>query len=423
MGRKLGLKGNGSIYFSEKRQRYVVKVPVGKHPNGRTRYVEKFLKTRKEAEQVKRELLTKRDNRQLAAGPRQTLKDFAERYLEFDAPNTCKATTVNYYRGLLKMYINPSLGRIPVQDITSMQLEEFFGRMRKNKSAKTVNTVRGLLSGIFSSAERHELIVSNPVRRTKPAHQGEWDPTTKRPPWTIDESKAALKAAQGTEMYAFITLALSTGMRIGEILGLQWGDVDFESGSIYVQRTLRMTTEYHLDGSSKSGLVLNTPKTKDSQRYLQIHTDALNALKVIHFGQEIDKSLSDSKFKKTDFVFSKPNGSPFTPSTFRSQYKRFLESNGLRYIRPHDIRHTFAVSLLENGGSLQQIQQAMGHSSIDITKNVCGQNLPVLGQQATALMAQLLNPESDIAPPIEFLKPASPVSPRSSGGSAKRSRG
>ena len=321
------------------------------------------------------------------------------------------------------MYINPSLGRIPVQDITSMQLEEFFGRMRKNKSAKTVNTVRGLLSGIFSSAERHELIVSNPVRRTKPAHQGEWDPTTKRPPWTIDESRAALKAAQGTEMYAFITLALSTGMRIGEILGLQWGDVDFESGSIYVQRTLRMTTEYHLDGSSKSGLVLNTPKTKDSQRYLQIHTDALNALKVIHFGQEIDKSLSDSKFKKTDFVFSKPDGSPFTPSTFRSQYKRFLESNGLRYIRPHDIRHTFAVSLLENGGSLQQIQQAMGHSSIDITKNVYGQNLPVLGQQATALMAQLLNPESDIAPPIEFVKPTSPVLPRSSGGSAKRSRG
>ena len=404
MNKKLGTRGNGSITFSAIRNCYIVRVPVGKHSNGRTRFVSRNCKTRIEADKVRRELLNRRDNKQLAAGPRQTFEQFAMRYLEFDAPNVCKQTTINDYYGHFRRYLFPHIGKIPIADITSMQLEELLTSLRKKHSAKTVNTIRGVLGSVFTSAERHELVITSPVRRTKPAKQGEWDVPRNQPPWSVEECQAVMACDPGSLMNIYITLSLMTGLRIGEVLGLQWDDIDLDSGLLYVQRTLRQTTEFTFDGQTKTALVFNTPKTKDSQRFLQIHRDTLDSLRLLKLNQDMNKQVLGDEWVNSGCVFTETNGRCIYPETMRSRYRKFLEKNNARYIRPHDLRHTFATILIENGASLQQVQQAMGQSSIEMTKNVYGKNLPVLGQQATALQAQILKPKGQILEPIEFPK-------------------
>ena len=389
----IGPKGEGTIFYSEKLGKYVVRVPIGTYGSGKTKYVSRNVDSRSEAVSLKRQLLNKRDNKQLATGPRQTFKDYALYYLEFDAPTECKPTTINDYHGHLRRYIFPYIGGKPIADITSVHLEQLLTTMRKKYAAKTVNTIRGVLSTVFSSAERHEIIMINPAKRTKPAKVGMMDKSKKQPPWTLEEIQAVLKVGQGSFMNAWISFTLATGMRLGETLGLQWQDIDLETGDLYVQRTLRITSDYKSD-SGKNELVFNTPKTPDSHRMMRIHSHTLDQLQLMKASQELAKLELGNAWVNSGCIFANRDGSPMMPTSFRSRYKKFLQQNNIRYITPHDIRHTFAVRLIENGASLQQVQQALGHSSIEITKDTYANNLPVLAQQATELQARLMYPGS-----------------------------
>jgi integrase len=394
----IGTKGEGTVFYSEKRDRWVVKVPVGQYSSGKTKYVSRDVTTRSEAMSLRRQLLTKRDNRQLATGPRQTFQDYAMYFLEFDAPTDCKTTTINDYYGHLNRYLFPIIGKRAIADITSVHLEQILTNLRKRYSAKTVNTIRGVLSSVFSSAERHGIVVFNPVKRTKPAKADPRDKSKKQPPWTLEEIHTVLNTRQGSFMHVWISFTLATGMRLGEVLGLKWSDIDFETGTLYVQRTLRITSDYKSDGLNQR-LVFNTPKTPDSQRFLQIHSRTLAALSSMRIDQESSKAEMGDAWVDSGCIFANRNGGPMQPTTFRSRYKAFLKENNIRYITPHDIRHTFAVRLIENGASLQQVQQALGHSSIEITKDTYAHNLPVLAQQATELQANLMYPETLTALP------------------------
>ena len=195
----------------------------------------------------------------------------------------------------------------------------------------------------------------------------------------------------GSFMNAWISFTLATGMRLGETLGLQWQDIDLETGDLYVQRTLRITSDYKTD-SGKNELVFNTPKTPDSHRMMRIHSHTLDQLQLMKASQELAKLELGDAWVNSGCIFANRDGSPMMPTSFRSRYKKFLQRNNIRYITPHDIRHTFAVRLIENGASLQQVQQALGHSSIEITKDTYANNLPVLAQQATELQAKLMYP-------------------------------
>ena len=275
---------------------------------------------------------------------------------------------------------------------------------RKALAWKSVESIRGLLSGIFAVAERHGEIPFNPVRRTFSPKPTKDQSQKIIEVWTEDEQRNVIVKSAGTEFEAYIYLVLSTGLRIGEATALRWSDIDFEKGMIHVRKTLRRTTpapkNFKFDTSNakeqkKSQMVFNEPKTSSSRRSLQIQPPVIEALVQRAFGQQVKRLEEGSNWNEMDLVFPNENGLPIQPGTFRTHYKSFLRSVGIRYIRPHWMRHTFAVTLLSNHATVEQVQQALGHSSSRITKDIYAKDVPTLGHQAIAQMSQMLFPGSE----------------------------
>ena len=397
--RKRGIRGNGSIIFLKNRKTYQIKTyrkdPISGKLIAQYNYEKDYLK----ADALHRQLLAKRDSGELVAGAKQTFKDYAMKYLEFDAQNRCKQTTINFYYMVLTTHYFPVFGHRPIADITSMELQEFYSRMTKNYSAKSIETFKGVGCSIFSSAERHGIIKDSPARRTQLPKKELCAPGKKRQPvWSQAEIADVMKAVYDTPWQAFFYIAITTGMRLGELTGLMWSDFDFESGTVYIQRTLVATTEFSMDGRKTPKLVFNTPKTPDSMRFLQLQPAVLDALYLHRVAQQMKMKEMGEEWQDYDLVFPDLDGSPVNPSTFRSRYRRFLKEKNLRYINPHDIRHTFAVTLIKNHSSIEQVQQALGHSDIKITKNTYANDVPSLGHEAIAAMTQLVLPGSPSAP-------------------------
>jgi integrase len=224
---KRALRGNGSISQLAS-GKWLVKVPVGKTSKGKTRYVSRKCESKSEARRRHSELLVLRQSQMLVAGPRQTLQKYATEVFLNGNDRISDRTRDGYFRNLRK-HAFPIFGSRCLSDVRSQELELFFSQLRKDHSASTVNNVRVALSKVFATAMRHELVPSNPVARTQKAKQGEFDKTQVRLPWSKEELLSALQAAKDTPMEAFLNLALATGMRLGELLGLRWIDIDFKN--------------------------------------------------------------------------------------------------------------------------------------------------------------------------------------------------
>ena len=422
MTSKRSARGEGTIYYDAKAKRFRVAIPV--KVQGKTKRIERVAKTKAEALTLKRQLLNDRDHNLLAIGIRQKFRDYAMHYLEFEAPSRCKQTTIDFYYGILDNHIFPVFGDRSFRDISSKEIQEFLNDLHNHQdfASKSVETIRSVMCSIYSSAERRGDIEKNPMRRTEPPRFDPFEKKKRHPIWTDKERKEVITKTSGTEFETYLYLVLSTGIRLGETLGLMWSDFDFDSGTMIIQRTLRATTSFRADGATKSELVFNTPKTPDSFRFLQLQPAVLQSLHLHHMKQQLMKDEAGKSWKENDLVFCKPDGSPINPSTYRGQYQRFLKQIGVRYIAPHDIRHTFAMTLMENNATIEQVQQAMGHSDTKTTKNVYARDVPVLGHQAVALMTSILFPESEIVPIIGAIKPAYQAKARALKGTSGKKR-
>ena len=214
-----------------------VKVPVGKTPKGVTRYRTKDCATRTEARNWQKQLIALREQQQLIAGPKTTFKSFATELLLAPSDHVRARTHDQYFRNLSN-HVFPVLGGRVLDDIRPWDIEALLKQLRKTRSASTVNNVRIAISKVFRVAERHELVLNNPVRRTEKAKRSEFEPTQVKLPWSRDEAQYALKCAEGSQIELFLVLILSTGMRRGEALGLRWSDIDFDACTVSIERSV-----------------------------------------------------------------------------------------------------------------------------------------------------------------------------------------
>ena len=185
-------------------------------------------------------------------------------------------------------------------------------------------------------------------------------------------------------MQDYLKLALGLGMRQGEVLGLQWSDIDFGEGILPVQRTISYDSILQKDGRSRYTLSIEPPKTRNSRRDLKLSEEVLTMLR-----ERLGDQLSN-EHKAPNYVFHCANGNPLSASSVRKQYRNLIREHGLRYVRMHDLRHSFATILLDqDGGNLSGVSRALGHSSIAVTLDVYGQSAGV-ADQATAKMDDIL---------------------------------
>src|SRR5690606_7370402 len=175
--------------------------------------------------------------------------------------------------------------------------------------------------------------------------------------WTDNEVIQFLQEARGSKFYPAFYLAITTGMRIGELLGLKWSDVDLERGVISIRRTLQRTSE---------GLrLVEQTKTAQSRRLISISPSAVEVLKKYRIKQK--EEMIRYNYLDTDLVFTSRNGKPIEPRNLRDYFANIIKKAGLPPIRFHDLRHTHATLLLQQGVHPKIVSERLGHASIRIT--------------------------------------------------------
>ena len=306
------------------------------------------------------------------------LKDYKE--------PTVKMGTVATYQQNYNAYIKKIFGNKQLRDIRSDAIQRFYNAMSaKEYSHNTLETCRAVLNGVFTQAVRNGIIQKNPVENTiLPKNNGKGAIRV----MTEYEQKLFLEYAKDTEYYPLYELALSTGMRSGEIRGLQWADVDFDKKEIHVAHTLvYLKGKYHLE----------TPKTMSSDRIIPMLDNVSVLLKEQRKKQMEERSYMGEYWNPLpefeNLVFTNSVGNPINRDRFKKKMDNLIKKmneDGIPFahITPHTFRHTFATRSIERGIDPKVLQKILGHSTFAMTMDIYAHVLP----NTKAEEMQKLNP-------------------------------
>jgi integrase len=288
-----------------------------------------------------------------------TFKDYAERWLSL--PHDQKESTLDVYKDHLRLHIYPKFGNWQIQDITRKDLKAFFeDLLSKGKALSTVKIIKSPISMILQHALDSEVIESNPLNDLNVKGKNK---ALNIEPLTEEEASLLLEQAKtylGGFYYPHILCALRTGIRLGELQALEWGNIDFNGRFIEVKRTHRKQR-------------VTDTKNRKSRRVdmSPLLADTLKALKVNQGKRALKAGRS-----MPEWVFADRDGNIFNEHFFRKALEACLSQAKLRRIRIHDLRHTYATIRLLRGHNPGDVSNQMGHSSIKITYDTYGHWIP-----------------------------------------------
>ncbi len=243
----------------------------------------------------------------------------------------------------------------------------------------SVRYAHRLLRAVLQDAVLDELVADNVARNQRVTHR--YRP--KFTPWSAQEAQQFLKSVQADRWYALYVVALSLGLRRGELLGLRWVDVDLVDESIVVRHTLQ-----RINGELRFGPV----KTDDSVRVIPMTPGLGTALRAHLAAQHLDQAAAGDKWAGHDVVFATRIGTPIEPRNLNRHLDLWCERSGVRRIRFHDLRHSCATLLYHQGVALERIQDILGHSSPTVTKTIYIDATRKVAQDAVDTLGFLFEP-------------------------------
>ncbi len=295
-----------------------------------------------------------------------TVKEWLYEWFEvYSMPNVKQSTAVSY-EGYIRNHIVPELGDIKLRDVKFDMLQKFFNDKAKKRSAKTVRNIRTMLHKAFNDAYLNDLIEKNFVEFVRL-------PTVIEPEmrvFTVNEQKKLVAELERTEeRFAFgIFLCLMTGIRIGELCGLQWKHIDIEDANLKIRQTLQRLPKLNYDGKgNKTEIVIGSPKSKDSIR--DIPLDDILIDKILQYRKKRISAYSSSIVAPDEFVIAPKKGKPTEPRTMKDVFERILKQAHIEKANLHALRHTFATRALEAGIDFKTLSTILGHSDISVTMN------------------------------------------------------
>ena len=321
------------------------------------------------AVKIEREIALERFNLETPEERRPlSFRQYAERWMKQHVEMNCKPETARNYRYALDVNLLPALGDKDIRAITRDDVKTLCFDMKQKGLSPGVVKLRGtILGGIFNAAIEDGLLVGNPAIRLGkivkvPSRKGRVDFLNP------DESRKLLGTVQEhfPRWLPFFLTALRTGMRVGELIALQWEDIDWNGKFIEVRRAI-------------SRGEVGTPKNGKPRR-IDL-SDRLSAVLTDHRKGMAKEALAQGR-SMPERVFINPEGGELQASSVVKPYRRILAKAGLRRIRFHDLRHSFASALLANGEPLAYVKEQMGHSSIQITVDVYGHLEPGANREA-----------------------------------------
>jgi integrase len=369
----MGKRGNGegSIYFRKSDEKWVGSITL----ENRKRKVF-YGKTRKEVQEKLKVALREQQQGTLVTTPKQTLAQFLTDWLENSQKQSVRPRTYERYEELVRLHIVPVLGRCELQKLSAQHLQTFYAKKAgEGLSATTINHFHNVLHKALDTAVKWNLVARNVCDLVSPPRRKQYEVQ----PLTLEQVHKLLAVLEGHYMEALFKLALATGLRRGELMGLKWQDINFDTGVLQVRRILsRVPTK--MPGK---GYVEAEPKTQKSRRSIVIAPFALEALKLHRERQRGVKLKVGSAWQDHDYVFCTSIGTHLNPTRdMLGQLKSLLKKAGLPDIRFHDLRHSAATLLLSVGVHPKVVQEILGHSQIGITLDVYSHVLPSMQQDA-----------------------------------------
>ena len=376
----MGKRGNGEGSITRHKKsglymaRYTIQTPTG------TKRKTIYGKEREEVADKLIEALSNRNKGLVFDVDNLKLGEYLGRWLTDSVRDTVRPTTFERYEQVVRLHIRPVLGKVKLKNLTAAHVRGLYRhKLDAGLSPRTVQYVHVTLHKVLKQAIADGLIPRNATEAVKP-------PQVRREemqPLTAEQVKVLFQAAKGDRLEALYVLAVTTGLRQGELLGLRWDDIDLEVGTLQVRRTLT---------TAKGGPVLSAPKTKGSRRTVKLSPTALEALRS-HLARQLEEiDRVGSLWREKGLIFAAEVGEPLRRQYVTARrFKPLLRRAGLPEIRFHDLRHTCATLLLSENVNPKVVSEMLGHATIAITLDTYSHVLPTMQESAAKAMEDALS--------------------------------
>ncbi len=332
-------------------------------------------KTRSEVQQKLTAALRDRDRGLPVASDRQTVGLYLAGWLDATR-HQLKPGSWRRYEEITRRHIVPTLGKLPLTKVGPQDVQRLYAvKLDEGLSTTTVHYIHRTLRRALAEAERQGAVARNVARLVTP-------PRPRREEIHVLDSEQVrrlLDEAEGHPLEAFFTLAIHTGMRVGELLALRWKDVSLDRASLSVQATLQRTR----DGS----VTFASPKSAKSRRQIALSPTAVAALRRHRARQLEERLAAGGTWQNSDIVFTDLVGRPLNGiHVLRYQFAPLLKRAGLPPMRLHDLRHTCATLLLGRSINPKIVSEMLGHSTVAITLDLYSHVLPTMQQSAASAL-------------------------------------
>jgi integrase len=352
-----------------------------------------FRGTKRKAQEELTRLLAQRNEGSYVDPTKMTVAEYLHHWITSDIDRRVAARTAARHRGIVEKNIIPRLGHVPMRKLTAVHIEAFEAELQREGwvkrrrlpaspgrsdpkqtekwglSAQTVQHVHRTLSQALTHAVQPGVLFKNPARQVKP-------PTPERREIKIlskEEIGVLLNAAKESPLYLPVLVAISTGLRRGELLGLRWSDLDLTAGTLTINQSLERVA---------GKVAFKAPKTKTSRRTITLPAGAIEAL------QKYQRARLEGRMKlglgrdPRALVFARTDGAPLDADSVTKAFGRLVAAVGVTPITLHGLRHTHISHLLMDGEHVKVVSERAGHANINITLSVYAACLPSMQADA-----------------------------------------
>jgi integrase len=302
--------------------------------------------------------------------------------------HSIRPTTWDSYQRMLKLHVMPRIGGVPLQNLTHQHLDSLYSELlttgrsdgKGGLSPKTVRYIHNTIHKALKDAQRKQLVVRN-VAEAADAPRLRQSEATAMKTWSGKQVRTFLAGLADHRLLAAYTLAATTGMRRGEVLGLRWSDIDFKTHRLAVRQTV-IAINYKVS--------FGDPKTARGRRSIALDPTTVAELKAHHIRQRVERKALGAGYHDLDLVFPKVDGTPTHPDYFSQCFDRTVAKLKLPKIRLHDLRHTHATLGLAAGVPAKVMSERLGHATVAFTLDIYVHAVPQLDADAADQVAGLI---------------------------------
>lgn len=371
--------GDGTLYHTMKngKKYYTATVTIGVKEDGKPLRKSFCGYSYKEVKKKMDDCINKRDNGLLEKNNSYTVESWFHTWLFDFRVHDLKDTTFTKYDSIYRNYILGSkIGSIALSDLRATHLQSYYKDLLDNEiSPNIIRTVNKHLGTSLNLALKQGLVMRNYAELvTLPKAEKKNDEVIKC--FSETEQKAFIDALANHRNKPLYLTAFGCGLRLGEIIGLKWEDVDFNTETISIRRAISNIAKVQADGSRKWKVIEHTPKTDTSNRTIPMPKTLVAALKHHKQQQNKEKLKNGELYTDNHLVFCTECGNFLDTRNLTRSYTRLLKKIGIPYKNFHSLRHTYATRLFENNVPIKTVQALLGHKDITTTMNIYTHVMP-----------------------------------------------